>query len=648
MNTPASSSAPARGRAQRRVFLLATFLAIAALFLSACSAQVNSVISLDPELSGTRTITATLEKSDSDGDYISGGFEAVEATAKEHVPEGLTYEGLEDDGTHVTMTFTLAFDSVDDYRSTVTSLLADEEYGFEPEITIAVPDSPLVSGIEVEENFSSSDLLEWLAAALVEDGVVDESNRYSILEAGESTVDFDGTSYEAGSGNAVVSEVQDYGFARIDAVTTLNDDGSYEQFLTFVQDTELTDDVKAAVSAFFDSTGLADQVTDQSVGGYQGGEWNITHQADNVEDLNAFTSKFLGGPAELTVETAPEEDNPTTFRTVVDGAYDCSAVCSPSGEGLNHTMHFPSNWAVQDAADGLLGVDQSEAFLEARFRSLVVTHSVPLASVHVATDIGLNQSVKQTFTFGASTANVQQVGDAFEKLLRPADGIGSFSVSESDEETVYTTVVESGSTEEHNDKLGQYISGAAVEIYLPEGVAFWPDYQVELYLPLEETLLQSGTESASSTLALPMFHTLSSAIDASGNMVGGDGQLTVEGLSESSSVTAYATGPTLAFWVFWAVIALVVLLAVVAAVVFRRQLAGWWTKAWAQRHAVAQVVRQASNTVRDQGSAALGSASAMAAASAARPDHAATSPAANQGLGPAERHSADFVESQLH
>lgn len=86
----AMTHAPSAPTRQRWMFL-AVLLTIAALILSACSAKIETQLGLESAEKGTRTILVSFNLKDNK-DKIKGGSEALDASVRKHLPEGLEYE----------------------------------------------------------------------------------------------------------------------------------------------------------------------------------------------------------------------------------------------------------------------------------------------------------------------------------------------------------------------------------------------------------------------------------------------------------------------------------------------------------------------------------------------------------------------------
>lgn len=195
----AASRRPSAGISRHRLLLVLLAAIGVLLVLSACG-RVDSTTEIAADGSGTQTLAVTI--SESDMDSIDGGAATVEAAIEEHNP-GLTYEGMEKDGTDTVFTMTLEFSDAKDYAAKAQKALDAGELKTTAEVTFTPPSPPFASGFTFTRNFSEKDLTRWAVKALVDDGKIadaEESDIDSALDAGESAVTVDDDGLEKGWG----------------------------------------------------------------------------------------------------------------------------------------------------------------------------------------------------------------------------------------------------------------------------------------------------------------------------------------------------------------------------------------------------------------------------------------------------------------
>lgn len=344
-------SAPTR---QRWMFL-AVLLTIAALVLSACSAKIETQLGLESAEKGTRTILVSFNMKDNQ-DKVKGGTQALDASVRKHLPEGLEYEGIQSEGDKARATFKVSFSSVDEYHSKVTSLLKASGSDIKPQISIVNSDQGLVQGIQVKENFSSGDLLGWLPEALVVDGVVSASNKNSVLSSSDETTVKFGEKEVKNSGGSKISakDVQDRGFRNV-ILDVKEKDGGYSVMVSFVAKEIMNTETASAVDAYLNQVKPEGSELKKGLESSQAKAYapsastasakeevgrTLTFSASSIEDLGSGLKKLFG--ASSTDFSASREvvakDNNFTVQKKISGLLDCSLLCSPNGDGLTLTI----------------------------------------------------------------------------------------------------------------------------------------------------------------------------------------------------------------------------------------------------------------------------------------------------------------------
>lgn len=175
----------------RKIGLILMTILVAA-FLAACSAgsTVETTLTINDDLSGTRVMELVIDDEVFDENF-TGTIEELSETITETCPAELAWVYDDSTGERI-YTFTLEFSSVADYKTKVDTIIGE---GSDVEITIAEVDSVWASGIKIKESFSSSELLQWLEDAVVEKGFVDASDASNVFSLGGNMVEFKGSTY---------------------------------------------------------------------------------------------------------------------------------------------------------------------------------------------------------------------------------------------------------------------------------------------------------------------------------------------------------------------------------------------------------------------------------------------------------------------
>lgn len=151
----------------RKKWLMACVTLLMLFCFTGCGAEVSTQLQFDDAFSGERVMTCVVSRSDAE-EYFEGGIDGVDTVIAESCPGNLQYE-KEDAGSDVIYTFTLSFDSFDDYKSQVEAIL-----GRPSEMTFRQPESVFSSGVALEEDFTSLDILGWFKAVVEEYGLMSD------------------------------------------------------------------------------------------------------------------------------------------------------------------------------------------------------------------------------------------------------------------------------------------------------------------------------------------------------------------------------------------------------------------------------------------------------------------------------------------
>ncbi len=455
---------------RRRATIL--FVALCAAVLAACGAKIDTVFTLEEDESGSREMTLSLSQDDF-AELTEGDARALERSIADHVPDELGFDGLDEDDGGLTTTFTLGFDSEQDYLEKVRAVLEAGGVATTPRITLTAQDTAFIDGGIVTENFTSYELLTWLPDGLVADGLIDEQQRSVVLDsAGETVVRYDGKERESYQPIRFES-VRDHGLRGVDMRTVLLEDGGFEREITYEADAEIYESREAEYDAFFD--GLALDEGDLTQQRYLGDaiSWHLRFTAADEAELAAATAAALGGgQATLSVTEEPSGDQPTTVTTTVIDDADCSALCSPHGAGLSDTLVVPETWGLED--DTYWRSERDEPGMRAvevtpSPEGIVFRRHLPVDAVVVETALHHGGGITQTLHVAVPSENVALAGDGFDELLTPPAALGSLAVDEGEETTTYAVTLEADDPDQYNAAIADYLPGAGLALATDDG-----------------------------------------------------------------------------------------------------------------------------------------------------------------------------------
>ncbi len=207
------------------LMLLSVFFIIFNVVACGNGAKILTDVTLDDDFSGSRIMEVSIAKK-TISDYFSGTIDDLKRLINTSCPSQLTYEIIETDSSLICV-FSLEFDSINTYKDKVASILGEER-----ELTVLKADSFLSQGITYQENFTSRELLEWFATALIEKKYVDSSYKKEIFESDTTTFMFSSQRYQSKE-QIAVSDIQYLPFGNIDILTRPYYDDTYDRVIIF-------------------------------------------------------------------------------------------------------------------------------------------------------------------------------------------------------------------------------------------------------------------------------------------------------------------------------------------------------------------------------------------------------------------------------
>lgn len=520
----AMTHAPSAPTRQRWMFL-AVLLTIAALILSACGAKIETQLGLESAEKGTRTMLVSFDMKDNK-DKIKGGTQALDASVRKHLPEGLEYGGIQSEGDKARATFTIPFSSVDEYRTKVASILKAAGSSATPQISIVNSDQGLVQGIQVKENFSSKDLLDWLPEALVVDGVIETSNKNSVFNSSssETTVKF-GEKEVKNSGGSTISakDVQDRGFKAV--FMDINEkDGGYSVMVSFSAKEIMNSETSSAVDAYLnqvkpEGAELKKGLDSSEARGYAPSASTsaakeeigrtMLFQASSSQDLSDKLKKIFGASSTDLSFSREVTENDGSFKVekTISGTLDCSLLCSPEGQGMTLTMkdsedrRYEPNYSRRDRSSS----SSNNRILAI---NLVSSRNISMKSMKVATSLGLDGSMEARFLYAFPTEDVAGA----EQKLKDVFAGGSndeTEVRQDGDATIVSVKVRGKDQNEFNQRLNEYLPDSKVTVTRPGGYhPFGSDYTVTPEIKLSSKLGSYYSAPFEFTFKAPTFSSL--------------------------------------------------------------------------------------------------------------------------------------------
>ena len=616
----------------QRWMFLAVLLTIAALILSACGAKIETQLGLENAEKGTRTMLVSFDMKDNK-DKIKGGAQALDASVRKHLPEGLEYGGIQSEGGKARATFTIPFSSVDEYRTKVASILKAAGSSATPQISIVNSDQGLVQGIQVKENFSSKDLLDWLPEALVVDGVIDSSQKNSVFNSSgsETTVKF-GEKEVKNSGGSTISakDVQDRGFKAM-VLELQEKDGGYSATASFVAKDIMNSETAAAVDAYLNQVKPEGSELKKGLESSQAKAYapsastasakeevgrTLTFSASSIEDLGSGLKKLFG--ASSTDFSASREvvakDNNFTVQKKISGLLDCSLLCSPNGDGLTLTIVDSNDKSYMVDPEGRASSSRSGGSSTLIAVDRVSSRQIEMKSMKVATSLGLDGSMEARFLYAFPTEDVAGA----EQKLKDVFAGGSndeTEVRQDGDSTIVSVKVRGKDQNEFNQRLNEYLPDSKVTVTRPGGYhPFGSDYTVTPEIKLSSKLGNYYSAPFEFTFKAPTFSSLDQQkVDAANSLAKNSqhvqltvngGELSVKtdrGVSSTSGLTVPVSGLSMTDVIVDAVIVGLLLLILILLFLFRKKIAAARAKGRERRAASAAALGAAAGVATGYG-----------------------------------------------
>ncbi len=525
-------------------------LALLGILLAACGAEIDTVLTVEDDGSGSRVMTLELDADDAG--ELNGGVKEINQAISEAKPDGIEYEGAKkkSDGS-ITAAFRIDFDSPEQYKEIVERITrGDAESGLTPEFTVA--DSTFLKGINISEGYSSGHLLDWAFDALVDAKVIDESARSNAYELGSSVLVFEDEKIEAGS---YIShrDIEDRGFSAVYFNTTAQDAENWQRTarLDFpaLEGSLPIDDYRAHLEAALPQGGT---ITEDAAGFDVA--WTGT-----PEEISGGTNALLNSEeAVFDVHTAADETDPASILLTITSSADCSAVCTTS-----------YRTDITDNITPMAGVEPESAVVNSSSSpAALFTVTPPVQDVTARAEFtGESAPTNIEVEISVANADAALVGDGFAELFRPHNDRGVLEVIEDDITTRYV-VRFTGETAASD--YAEWASGGFFDVQPTPSSNWW--YAENAYTADFNLAGILGTHPMNGELTARVNAPAGSTIDAETTFSGTvDGSALVS--SESTYLTFVAGGLTFGAWVTLIGGALLLIAAAILVFVFRARLA---------------------------------------------------------------------------
>lgn len=494
--------------------LLALIVAVTAIVLTACGAEVNSQLALERDYSGERSFVLTMAADDAD--QLEGGVDAAEQALAARTPDMLIFQGIESADEGYSARFDMPFADPQDYEQKINELL---EFSEVPEadrvMTVAADTTALVSSLVIEEEFYNDDLMGWVAPALASEDVI--STQHSVFTSGGSTtVTLDGQEITTSTSlpRAHFRLHDDHRFDDVALDLEFAASGELRVRLSYlissedahIQNTWLDTQIEALQQLHE----LTDRVDDSGT---------LTPGADSASqyrqiDITFPTAATVAPAMQLLlanehtsweVQERTNADDPTMSVEYVGEDWTCPAICNPTNlQQLHGETTYPEHWDLTTDQR-----DDGRIFLE-------FNHGIPLESVTSSTQLTLTGAVRQTFDFVVDSETIQSHEESISQLFRPPTDLGTFTETQQGATTRYSATFEGDNAAELTEHLSAYFAAKGIDrkASVTHGSlsGLWASYDVHVDVaPIWELASGSAADTGVFTIDLPVLHSPNSA-----------------------------------------------------------------------------------------------------------------------------------------
>lgn len=280
--------------------ILFSLLALFLLTLCGCGTETetNNTMTLDHSFSGSRTIDCAASREDLQN-RLPDGEASVDFLLGKVCPSFLKWEKSEE-GDALRYRFTFSFDSLDDYTRKASELL-----GREPFIEFSAPNGIFTQGFRLAEDFSASDLLQWLTDAAQEQALIPEGT--ALFTSGKTEVQYEGQTYSSQEDKISVERFSYLPVDKVTLDTKLKYDGSFTRTVSYQIPQSTCDRLSSELEAYMEGlvpTGGKSEWSALATGRL----FTVTFFAEDDHELEEKTAVALDSPASRSTLQREEEN----------------------------------------------------------------------------------------------------------------------------------------------------------------------------------------------------------------------------------------------------------------------------------------------------------------------------------------------------
>ncbi|MBP3415506.1 MAG: hypothetical protein J6L81_09960, partial [Clostridia bacterium] len=352
---------------------------------------------------GRRVMTVTVDCSGKG--LTDEGVEYINAKIDEGIPNTMTYTFEKESGDILKYEFSLAFDSLEDYKKKVGDII-----GHPAEVVYNPADNAFSSGFEYSENFSSSELMRWFDTIVQSEDAAGldtiDITSYSpatFWKNGETELKLNGDTYTCATDKASFSITSDNDISRsVIFKTLISEDGAFTRSIEFKCTPAPSEELTAKMGEYF-KTACPENGTLVSSSDASGVSFDLTFTATNETELAQITSKILGSDASCVI--TDEDSQPFISLTTMNEKLDFSYLCGYSeGVFFSYTLAsdngVPSGMTDADTLQDLAPMTNGNTMVYTQEKCTKVNFDIGFETIMsaVAVDYNLIVSGNDDFT----------------------------------------------------------------------------------------------------------------------------------------------------------------------------------------------------------------------------------------------------------
>ena len=216
-------------------------------FCACGTAKVTLTTNLEIKEGGSGNRQIKLQMTQSDMKKVLGGtsFDLFNEQITTDCPKGLEY-AFSENGNEYTFTFSMIFDSMEEYKKQVESITGEAV-----KIDIIEPESVFATGFRYEEDFTSRELIGWVNDSLnirVENPV----NILSLITEDTCSVSYKDRNYSVDVGHVLIDNLVETPVERIDILSLYRQNQTTDREVIFTFSQESMAKNGDAIKAYFD------------------------------------------------------------------------------------------------------------------------------------------------------------------------------------------------------------------------------------------------------------------------------------------------------------------------------------------------------------------------------------------------------------